>query len=187
MKQVAIPFHSGAGHTERLAQIIVDTMNDRIGFVAHLIRVEPLEQVDWARLQHADAIIFGSPTYMGNVSGPMKSFMDATGEIWLDQPWANKIGAGFTVGTSPSGDKLNSLIQMAVFAAQHGMVWVGQNQVGSKHGDDADARINDGGSWLGLMAQSATDKAVLIPPHDVETARLFAHRVADAVERWAQD
>ena len=184
MRRIAIPYHSGSGHTARLAAIMAEAINSLDNVEATLMLVDPLDTVDWDILQAADAIIFGSPTYMGNVSGPMKCFMDATGEIWLDQPWVDKIAAGFTVGTSPSGDKLNSLIQMAVFAAQHGMVWVGQNHVGSKHGDD-DARLNDGGAWLGLMATSDEDKAKLIPEHDAETARLFAHRVVQAVERWA--
>ena len=120
---------------------------------------------------------------MGSVSGLFKSFMDETGNFWIEQKWADKIAAGFTVGASPSGDKLNSLIQMSVFAAQHGMIWVGQNHVGSKHTKD-NLRINDSGSWLGLMAQSDKDKAQLISAYDKKTANIFGKRIARAVLKW---
>ena len=33
-----------------------------------------------------DAIFMGSPTYYGNVSGPMKMFMDSFSDIWVGAP-----------------------------------------------------------------------------------------------------
>ncbi len=39
--------------------------------------------------------------------------------------WRNKVAAGFTNSGAQNGDKLHSLISMALFAAQHGMLWVG--------------------------------------------------------------
>lgn len=46
------------------------------------------------------------------MSGPFKTFMDATGRLWK------------THGL-PSGDKQSTLLSMFVFAMQHGMFWVG--------------------------------------------------------------
>ena len=42
-----------------------------------------------------------------------------------DVKWRDKVAAGFTNSGAQNGDKLNSLISMALFAAQHGMIWVG--------------------------------------------------------------
>ncbi len=51
--------------------------------------------------------------------------MDGTSEIWALQSWRDKLAAAFTHSAAPSGDKLGTLTQLAVFAAQHGMIWVG--------------------------------------------------------------
>jgi multimeric flavodoxin WrbA len=92
--------------------------------------------------------------------------------------WKDKIAAGFTNSGSPSGDKLNTLFQLSVLAAQHGMIWVGQTEVN-------DGKINRIGSFLGLMAQSDNAPADQTPPpQDLETARRFGARVAKAVLRW---
>jgi NAD(P)H dehydrogenase (quinone) len=101
----------------------------------------------------------------------------------LEKKWKNKIAAGFTVGASTSGDKLNSLIQLSVFAAQHGMIWVGQSHVGSKNTKDG-KKINDVGSWLGLSATSNPDKSKMIYEHDALTARLFGQRIAHISQKW---
>ena len=55
----------------------------------------------------------------------LKEFMEKSSRKWYEQKWKNKITAGFTNSHSLSGDKLNYLMQLVVFAAQHGMIWVG--------------------------------------------------------------
>jgi hypothetical protein len=110
-------------------------------------------------LELADAIIFGAPTYMGSVSGPFKTFMDSTSKSYSTGAWKDKIAAGFTNSASRSGDKLATLTQFAILAAQHGMHWVnlglppGNN---STHGSDQD--LNRLGFWLGAAAQSNNDQ-----------------------------
>lgn len=183
MTYIAIPYFTGSGHTRRLAELVVEGIKSVSNVEAELIDVEDLNSFPWEKLYKADAIIFASPTYMGSVSGPFKSFMDETGNFWIEQKWADKIAAGITVGTSSSGDKLNTLVQMSVFATQHGMIWVGQNHVGSKHTNDG-RKINEAGAWLGLIAQSDSDKSKLIVDHDVQTAKNFGERVAKAALKW---
>ncbi|MBV6632047.1 MAG: flavodoxin family protein [Alphaproteobacteria bacterium] len=183
MPTITIAYHTGNGHTLRVAEHVLAGLT-AVGCQASLIDVDGIDDAGWAQLRNSDGIIFGSPTYMGSVSGPFKSFMDASSNFWIEQHWADKIGAAFTVGASASGDKLNSLVQMSIFAAQHGMIWVGQNHVGSKHTGDGEA-LNQAGSWLGLMAQSSDDKASLIVPEDVKTAERFGRRVGHATIRWA--
>ncbi|NOU08382.1 MAG: flavodoxin family protein, partial [Hyphomicrobiaceae bacterium] len=141
----------------------------------------------WAELAAADAIIFGAPTYMGSLSAPFKQFMDASSKAWYGDVWKNKIAAGFTNSASWSGDKLNSLQQLAVFAAQHGMIWT---STGMKAGFNSSTGkiddINRVGSFLGLMAQSNTDQGpdVAPPAQDRKTAELFGQRVAEVTKRW---
>lgn len=54
-----------------------------------------LKEVPWAVLDGADAIIFGCPTYMGDVSSVFKKFMEESPKVWAQQKWADKLAAGF--------------------------------------------------------------------------------------------
>jgi NAD(P)H dehydrogenase (quinone) len=180
---IAIAYCSGSGHTRRLADLIAEGVREDGAEVA-LVDVEALDADAWARLDAAEAIIFGTPTYMGSAAAAMKVFMDETSDRWTDQVWADRIAAGFTVATYASGDKLMTLQQLAVFAAQHGMIWIGQHLIGPK-GSDIGA-INWQGSNLGLMATSSRDKTALIDPGDAATARAFGVRIASAAWRWRE-
>ena len=86
--------------------------------------------------------------------------MDDSGEIWLRHGWKDKIAAGFTNSHSYSGDKLNVLLQLAVFAAQHGMVWIG---VGDMPSGSTPDDINRLGSFMGVMTQSDTSIVIDAP------------------------
>ena len=101
MTKISIVFHSGYGHTKVLAEQVKAGADQVPGTETRLI---PVEEVDahWADLEASDAIIFGSPTYMGSVSGPFKSFMDASSKPWFEQKWKDKVAAGFTISSSPS-------------------------------------------------------------------------------------
>jgi len=177
--QIAIPYWTGNGHTRRVAEHVAEG----IGPAAWLLDVGKITDPDWQRLNRSEAIVFGAPTYMGSVAAGYKAFMDASGDLWEDQLWADKIAAGFTVATYPSGDKLSSLTQLAVFAAQHGMVWVGQDLIGAPVRPDHPG-INAAGFNLGLAATSSRDKTLMIQPGDIETARLFGKRIRAVTERW---
>lgn len=185
-KSVAIVYHSGYGHTEALAKSVAKGANGVDGASVILLKADD-ENLDWDALAAADAIIFGSPTYMGSVSGQFKSFMDASSKAWFTQGWKDKIAAGFTVSGSQSGDKLNTLIQMSVFAAQHGMVWVGTGMMpGNNSSEGSVEDLNRLGSYLGLMAQANADQGadVAPPATDHRTAEAFGARIAEAAKRW---
>jgi multimeric flavodoxin WrbA len=139
-------------------------------------------------LDAADAIVFGAPTYMGGPSGVFKTFADATSGLWAQDRWKDKLAAGFTNSGHMHGDKLNTLVYFALFAAQHGMHWV---NMGLKGGWDTSAGspedINRLGSWLGAMAQSNKDQGPeLVPPaSDLRTAELLGQRVAAVTQQFA--
>lgn len=84
MKKISIIYHSAKGHTRELANAI-HTGTLKVPFVeSALIEVTADSESPWATLAEADAIIFGSPTYMGTVSAPFKRFMDQSGDFWLE-------------------------------------------------------------------------------------------------------
>ncbi len=181
---IAIVFHSRNGHTRKLAEAIYQGATLVDSAKCSLIEIDETKKVPWDIINNADAIIFGTPTFMGNVAAPFKSFMDMSGDFWLDQPWRNKIAAGFTIATSPSGDKSGTLIALMTFAMQHGMIWVGQDQLGSIYAEDG-LSINESGSWIGLMATSNSDKPKLIYEGDKETAIIFGKRIANIAKHLA--
>jgi multimeric flavodoxin WrbA len=65
---IAVAAHSGFGHTRRQAEAVAHGAANVPGVAAHLLDVAALSEDDWATLDRADAIIFGSPTYMGSPS-----------------------------------------------------------------------------------------------------------------------
>ncbi len=183
MIHIAIPYFSGTGHAKRLAELVSHGVT-RGGATATLIDVATIQPADWDVLAGVDAVIFGAPTHMGSVAGAFKKFMDDSSDIWFDRRWANKLAGGFTTGVSHGGDKLNSLSQLCLFAAQHGMIWVGQDEIGAPVMKE-NVGINTSGIWLGLGATDSADKTRLIDEGDAETAQRFGARIADAAMRWS--
>lgn len=186
--RVAVAYHSGYGHTEVLAQAVAAGV-ENAGGTAISVPVGDLEAINWEALAAADAIVFGSPTYMGSVSGPFKCFMDATSKVWYEQGWKDKLAAGFTNSGSLSGDKLNTLMQISVFAAQHSMLWVSLGVMNGNNSSQGDPNsLNRVGGFLGAMATSNTDQGPeLAPPQcDRDTAQALGARVATAAKRWKQ-
>ncbi|MFS8049504.1 flavodoxin family protein [Rhizobium sp. BR 314] len=181
-QRIAIVYHTGYGHTGRQAEAVGAGVEQIDGVEAMLLSVDKVER-HWDDLHACEAIIFGSPTYMGAVSAPFKAFQEKTSSAVLSKGflWKDKIAAGFTTSGSRSGDKLSTLIQLAIFAAQHGMHWVGLDLPPancSSTGSEAD--MNRLGFWLGAGAQANVDEGpdTAPPEADLATARYLGRRVA---------
>ena len=182
MKKIAIIYHSGFGHTAYFAKQVAEGAAGTKKVQVDLFTTdEATAKID--QLAEYDGQIWGSPTYMGNVSGPFKTFMDVTGKIWMTHGWRNKWAAGFTVSGSPSGDKQSTLMSMTILAAQHGMYWMSLGMPNETYtGVKESEAVNRLGSSLGAMAQAgqvAPDQAFV--PGDLKTARLFGARFAETV------
>lgn len=180
--RIAIVFHSGYGHTARQAQAVKEGVAQVEGTEPLLMTVEEASS-RWNDLASADAIIFGAPTYVASASAQFKAFQEATSNVVMAKGlgWKDKIAAGFTNSGSRSGDKLSTLMQMALFAAQHGMHWVNLAlPPGNRSSTGSEEDLNRLGFWLGAAAQSNTDQgADLVPPEaDLATARHLGERVA---------
>lgn len=188
MSKIAIAYHSGYGHTAVLAQSVAEGVR-AAGAEPVLLKIESAAQDFGPLLDQAadvDAIVFGAPTYMGDVSAAFRGFAEASSKVWMTQGWKDKLAAGFTNSHSLSGDKLHALTSLSVLAAQHGMIWVSTGQApGTASGRTGPQDVNRLGSFLGVMAQSENDSPEVTPPSgDRETARLLGVRVAEAARRW---
>ncbi|MGF7162218.1 multimeric flavodoxin WrbA [Rhodoligotrophos appendicifer] len=178
--RVAIVFHSGYGHTARQAEAVRRGV-EKVPGASVLYLTSEEAQSRWDDLAVADAIIFGAPTYMGSASAPFKAFMDATSSVFASGAWRNKIAAGFTNSASRSGDKLSTLMQFVILAAQLGMHWVNLGLLpGNNLSTGSEAELNRLGFFLGAGAQSNADEGPeIVPPEsDLLTAEHLGERVA---------
>lgn len=186
---ISIVYDSQYGHTARQAQAVADGAMLVPGTRTNLVSVRSAD-MDWAALADSDAIVFGSPTYNGMLSARFKQFMeDSTAAAWRTMAWKDKVAAGFTTSGSQSGDKLNTLMSFALFAAQHAMVWVGLDLVpGNNKSTGSVNDLNRLGSWLGAMAQADTDQGPEAGPieSDLKTAQHLGQRVATTAQRFAR-
>ncbi|MBU7572257.1 MAG: flavodoxin family protein [Hydrogenophaga sp.] len=182
MSKIVVVYHSGYGHTQRMAQAVAQ------GADAELLTIDAdgnLPDGGWDTLDAADAIIMGSPTYMGSVSWQFKKFADASSKPWFAQKWKDKIAAGFTNSAGMNGDKLATLNTMFTLAMQHGMIWVSQGLMPSNTKGAQRNDVNYLVSYSGAIAQSPSDAGAQdMLPGDLETARLFGERVAAVTAKF---
>ncbi|MYW03991.1 flavodoxin family protein [Streptomyces sp. SID3343] len=176
---VVVAHHSGWGHTATLAEAVADGARQAHA-AATVLAVDDLTAAQWDLLDDADAIVFGSPTYMGNVSAGFQTFAEATSKRLTRGAWQDKVAAGFTNSGAKSGDKLHALTSLVVFAAQHHMHWV---NLGLGPGwNSSTASENDPnrlGFWLGAGTQTDVDaSAEHVHTSDLLTCRHLGSRVA---------
>ena len=167
--KIVVVYHSGYGHTVKIAEAVARGAATVNGARVELITAEQAP-CRWELLDGADAIIMGAPTYMGSLSAPFKAFMDATSHLqYAEKRWEGKIAAGFTNGASRGGDKQNSLVQLMTFAAQHQMRRVSRHQTHEDKDHDRDTeKDRDQGE------QAANDEARHLRLVSIETV----------VQRW---
>ncbi|MEM5439564.1 flavodoxin family protein [Paraburkholderia diazotrophica] len=185
MSKIIIVYHSGYGHTKKLAEAVLAGTLDG-GADARLIAVGELDDAGWVALDAADAIIFGAPTYMGGPSADFKKFADASSKPWFGQKWKDKIAAGFTNSATMNGDKFSTIQYFVTLAMQHSMIWAGTGMMPSNTKAATRNDLNYVGGFTGLLSQSPADatpdEAPL--PGDIETAKVFGARIAAVTARW---
>jgi multimeric flavodoxin WrbA len=182
---LVVAYHSGYGHTARMAESVRTGAASVDGVKAELVSVDGITEQEWSLLDAADAIVFGSPTYMGSASPEFHTFARDSVERWTEQAWTGKLAAGFTNSGSKSGDKLHTLQYMALLAAQHGMLWVSLGLLSGWNSSTSDQNaLNRLGVWLGAAAASNIDEGPdLMHDSDLRTAEHLGRRVAEQARR----
>jgi NAD(P)H dehydrogenase (quinone) len=183
MATVSIIYFSGAGHTTKLAEAVAKGAASVVGVKTHLIAINDDDIVKGryqndgvlTQLDASDAIIFGSPTYMGGPAAQFKAFADTTGPKWYMGAWRDKLAAGFTISSNPSGDKFSTLQYFFTLAMQHGMIWVGLGEMPAQPNG-----VNRVGGFSGAMAQAGQESPDVAPNEgDKQTGEILGRRVAN--------
>ena len=183
MNKIVIVFHSGYGHTAKIAEAVAATSG------AQVLAIDAegnLPEGGWETLAAAEMIVFGSPTYMGSVSWQFKKFADASSKAWFTQQWKDKLFAGFTNSASMNGDKHSTLHYFITLAMQHSGLWLGTGMMPANSKAATRDEINYVASSAGLMTSTPSDaSADEIVAGDIATAKAFGERLAATVARLA--
>ncbi len=189
MSRIAIVYFSGYGHTQRQAQAVAEGARAAGADVAEYRIDEAGELPEGAMdaLGHVDAIIYGSPTYMGGPAWQFKKFADASSKIWFMQGWKDKVAAGFTNSASTNGDKFSTIQYFWTLSQQHGQVWVGLGLMPANTKAHGPGDVNWTAGSAGALAISPSDASPDEAPRegDLETARQLGRRVAAMAGRFA--
>ena len=140
MARVLVLYHSMYGHIETMANMVAEgargagaevdvkrvpeTMPREVAEKAgaKLEQAAPVAEV--GDLENYDAIIFGTPTRFGNMSGQMRNFLDQTGGMWMQGTLIGKVASVFT-STATGGGNETTITSAWNTLAHHGMVIVG--------------------------------------------------------------
>lgn len=142
MAKVLILYHSVHGHVEAMAHAVAEGARAVPGSTVDVKRVPetmdpeafvkaggkidqkaPVAKPD--ELAHYDAIIFGTGTRFGNMSGQMRTFLDQTGGLWFGGALVGKVGSVFVSSATQHGGQESTALTFHPTLLHHGMVVVG--------------------------------------------------------------
>ncbi len=142
MAKILVLYYSTWGHVETMARAVAAGAAEVAGSEVTVKRVPetmPAETIAAigakteqaaaiatpAELADYDAIIFGTPTRFGNMSGQMRTFLDQTGGLWAQGKLVGKLGSVFVSTGSQHGGQETTITSFHTTLLHHGMVVVG--------------------------------------------------------------
>ena len=142
MSKTLVLYHSLWGHIETMAQAIAEGAREVPGVTADIKRVPESLPAETLAAMHAktgqaapeahpddladyDAIIFGTPTRFGNMSGQMRNFLDRTGNLWQEGKLVGKVGSVFASTATQHGGQETTITSFHSFLFHQGLIVVG--------------------------------------------------------------
>ena len=142
MSKVLVLYHSFYGHIEAMANAVAagarevpgaqadvkrvpETMSDELFAKAGGKANQAAPVAQPAELANYDAIIFGTPTRFGNMSGQMRTFLDQTGGLWMTGALVGKVGSVFVSSATQHGGQESTILTFHPTLLHQGMVIVG--------------------------------------------------------------
>ena len=188
MTIIAIVYFSGYGHTRKQAQAVKAGAAGLADVEVHLHDIGQdgnLPAGAMEALAQADAIIYGSPTYMGGPAWQFKKFADDSSKSWYTEAWKDKIAGGFTNSASVNGDKFSTIQYFFTLSQQHSQIWVGTGLMPSHQKEHGPNDVPWTGGFAGALAISPSDASADEAPRagDLETARLYGRRIAELAKK----
>ena len=142
MAKVLVLYHSYYGHIEAMANAVAEGAREVGGAVVDVRRVPETVPDDVFRksggkadqaapvaapgdLANYDAIIFGTGTRFGNMTGQMRTFLDQTGALWMSGALVGKVGSVFASSATQHGGQESTILTFHPTLLHHGMIIVG--------------------------------------------------------------
>ena len=142
MAKVLVLYHSYYGHIEAMANAVAEGARQVGGAQVEIKRVPETVPDDVfkksggkanqaaavaqpAELANYDAILFGTPTRFGNMSGQMRNFLDQTGALWMSGALVGKVGSVFCSSATQHGGQESTILTFIPTLLHQGMVVVG--------------------------------------------------------------
>ncbi|MBX3507921.1 NAD(P)H:quinone oxidoreductase [Parvibaculum sp.] len=190
--KILVLYHSAYGHIETLAKAVAEGAASVPGAEVALKRVpetmseEAMKNAGMKVSQAApvaspqelgdyDAIIFGTPTRFGNMTGQMRTFLDQTGGLWAKGALAGKVGSVFTSTGTGAGNE-TTITSFHSTLLHHGMVIAGlPYSVGTELFDVSEVR---GGSPYGASTIAGGDGSRQPTEKELSLARKQGAHVA---------
>ena len=116
MADVLIVYDSGTGNTEEMAEAVAEGVRNG-GGEAEIKRVKDANPED---MLDADGVIVGSPTYYGQMSGPLKQFFDDS--VTYQGQLSGTAGGAFSSSANPGGGNETTVLGILECMLIHGMV-----------------------------------------------------------------
>jgi len=190
MTKIAIVYFSGFGHTAKQAEAVQRGAAAVEGARVTVLRIDQegnLPEGSLDLLTAQDAIVYGTPTYMGGPAWQFKKFADASSKLWMRQALKDKVAAGFTNSASVNGDKFSTIQYLFTLSQQHGQVWIGTGLPPANKKDSGPDDVNWSAGFAGALSISPSDANAEEAPRsgDLKTAELFGQRVAELTRRLA--
>ena len=142
MAKVLVLYHSFYGHIEAMAHAVAEGARQVQGAQVEVKRVPETMPDDVfkkaggkanqsaavaqpAELANYDAIIFGTPTRFGNMTGQMRNFLDQTGGLWMSGALVGKVGSVFCSSATQHGGQESTILTFIPTLLHQGMIVVG--------------------------------------------------------------
>jgi NAD(P)H dehydrogenase (quinone) len=135
--KILVLYYSAHGHIAQMADAVAQGAQEA-GAIATVKRIPdhpggleaPVARPDDAQatideLADYDAIIIGTGTRFGRISGPMAAFLDQGGGLWARGALNGKIGGAFTASATQHGGQETTLFSIITNLLHFGMTIVG--------------------------------------------------------------
>jgi NAD(P)H dehydrogenase (quinone) len=201
MCKVLIVYYSMYTHVFTMAEAVAEGVRDITGCQAIVKKVpetlpEPvlglmnaldaqksMEHIPVATvddLAAADAIIFGTPTRFGNMSGQMRQFLDATGQLWKKGALVGKVGSVFASSATQHGGQESTILSFHTTLLHHGMIVVGLPYTFLGQMDNTEIT---GGSPYGATTIAGTEGERFPSANELAGARFQGAHVASIAKK----
>jgi NAD(P)H dehydrogenase (quinone) len=199
--KIHVVFYSTYGHIYKMAEAVAEGARSVAGAEVTLFQVpellpdEVLEKMHAKearasfahvpvirpdQLGEADAIIFGTPTRFGNMCAQMRSFLDATGQLWAKGVLIGKVGSVFASTGTQHGGQETTITSFHTTLLHHGMVIVGVPYAASGLSNMAEIT---GGSPYGATTLAGADGSRQPSENELGIARFQGKHVAEIASK----